>query len=322
MIFRSKKADGDLDAMRRNLRDRHEAGLALVERAAGRPRKTAIGASDSSGLPEAESADLTPELVRSGIARGGCLLVRGLLDPDAAVELAEGVDRAYEARESATAGGAPDRRYFEEFEPDPRFDLAFERAIVGSGGGAGLWLADSPLMTLQILEAFERTGLTRLASEYLGERPVLSVNKSLLRKVRPTLFEDSSGGSGGKASAWHQDGAFMGDVNALNVWLSLSRCGDQAPGLDIVPRRLQGIVRTGTEGAAFDWSASRAVAEEAAGQVGIARPIFDPGDALLFDELLLHSTAAEPDMPSVRYAVESWFFGPSGFPPDYAPLAV
>ena len=62
-------------------------------------------------------------------------------------------------------------------------------------------------------------------------------------------------------------------------------------------------------------------AEEVSAEVGIVRPIFEPGDVLLFDELFLHSTAAEPDMPNPRYAVESWFFGPSGFPRQYAPLA-
>ena len=111
-------------------------------------------------------------------------------------------------------------------------------------------------------------------------------------------------------------------MRALNVWLSLSRCGDVAPGLDIVPRRLEEIVPTGTEGAVFDWSVSRAVTEEAAGDVEIMRPIFEPGDVLLFDELFLHATAAEPEMPNMRYAVESWFFGPSAFPAGYAPLAV
>ena len=50
----------------------------------------------------------------------------------------------------------------------------------------------------------------------------------------------------------------MGDVRALNVWLSLSHCGDEAPGMDIVPRRLDHIVPTGTEGANFNWSVSRA----------------------------------------------------------------
>ena len=36
------------------------------------------------------------------------------------------------------------------------------------------------------------------------------------------------------------------------------------------------------------------MAEEAAGDAGIVRPIFDPGDALLFDELFLHQTALGP----------------------------
>jgi hypothetical protein len=63
------------------------------------------------------------------------------------------------------------------------------------------------------------------------------------------------------------------------------------------------------------------VAERAAGEVGIARPVFEPGDALLFDELFLHATGASRDMPDLRYAVECWFFGPSAFPDQYPPLA-
>ena len=67
---------------------------------------------------------------------------------------------------------------------------------------------------------------------------MISVQKCTLRRVDP----DAGRG-------WHQDGAFMGDVRALNVWLSLSRCGDEAPGMDVIPRRLEDIVPTGTEGA-------------------------------------------------------------------------
>ena len=111
----------------------------------------------------------------------------------------------------------------------------------------------------------------------------------------------------------------MGDVRALNVWLSLSRCGDEAPGMDIVPRRLDHIVPTGTEGAIFEWSVSPQVAEEAAGEDGVLRPIFEPGDVLLFDELFLHSTAAEPSMKKSRMAIESWFFGASASPAEYSP---
>ena len=52
------------------------------------------------------------------------------------------------------------------------------------------------------------------------------------------------------------------------------------------------------------------------------RPIFEPGDVLLFDELFLHATATSPEMDRPRYAVECWFFGPSAYPEGYAPLAV
>jgi hypothetical protein len=146
--------------------------------------------------------------------------------------------------------------------------------------------------------------------DYLSEAPTISVQKCTLRRVDP----DAGHG-------WHQDGAFMGNVRALNVWLSLSRCGDESPGLDIVPRRLDHIVPTGTQGAIFEWSVSPQVAEEAAGDAGILRPIFEPGDVLLFDELFLHSTAAEPEMEKSRFAIESWFFGSSASPEDYAPIA-
>ena len=62
-------------------------------------------------------------------------------------------------------------------------------------------------------------------------------------------------------------------------------------------------------------------AEGASEAGGILRPIFEPGDAMFFDHLYLHQTASDPSMPNRRYAVESWFFGPSAFPGDYIPLA-
>jgi hypothetical protein len=112
----------------------------------------------------------------------------------------------------------------------------------------------------------------------------------------------------------------MGGARALNLWLSLSRCGDEAPGLDLVARRLEEIVVE--HGSMLDVELTRAKAREAAGDVAIVRPIFEPGDALLFDEMFLHQTASDPSMTKPRFAIESWFFGGSAFPADYAPLAV
>ena len=159
-------------------------------------------------------------------------------------------------------------------------------------------------------ELLERPGVPALVERYLGEPPLMSVHKTTLRKAEPTV-----------AGAWHQDGAFMGAVRSLNLWLSLSRCGDQAPGLDVVPRRLDAFVTAQTDEAVLDYQVSQAKAAEAAGERGIQRPTFEPGDALFFDEMFLHQTASDPSMNKPRYAIENWYFGGSAFPGDYAPIA-
>jgi hypothetical protein len=300
------------EAEQRLVELRHAAGIRLMDAAASGasyPEPAFDRLPDRNGqLPGIQPAELSPEVIRAGILRDGCLLVRGLVDRDAALAVAEGIDRAFEARDADAAGGTGDPRYYSEFMPAPAFRESLGRDWIAGGGG--LWAADSPRLLFEMLETFDRAGLRAAIRGYLGEPPVISVQKCTLRRVDP----DAGRG-------WHQDGAFMGDVRALNVWLSLSRCGDEAPGMDVVPRRLEHIVPTGTEGAMFEWSVSEQVAEEAAGESGVLRPIFEPGDALLFDELFLHSTAAEPEMPKSRWAIESWFFGASASPAEYSPLA-
>ena len=197
------------------------------------------------------------------------------------------------------------------FEADPRYELE-ERYWVNSAGG--LWTADSPFLAAEVYGLFGDLGLTGLAREYMKEQPVLSVQKGTLRKVSRDNDVVRSIVSQGAGGGWHQDGQFLGSVKALNVWISLSRCGDVSPGMDLVPRRLEEIVATGTEGAPLDWTVADDVAREVAGDRGIARPIFNPGDALMFDEMFLHTTAIEETMSEPRYAIETWFFGSSAFP--------
>jgi phytanoyl-CoA dioxygenase PhyH len=259
-------------------------------------------------LADVRPDQLSPELIRAGILRDGCLLVRGLVDPRVAEGIARDIDSAFEARDAIAGSGNGDPAYYNEFVPAPAFRESLGRDWIAGGGG--LWAADSPHLLFEMLDTFDRAGLTDAIRGYLGEPPVISVQKCTLRRVDP----DAGRG-------WHQDGAFLGEVRALNVWLSLSRCGDEAPGMDVIPRRLEEIVPTGTEGALFDWSVSEQVAEEAAGEIGVLRPTFEPGDVLLFDEMFLHTTAAEPEMRKSRWAIESWFFGASASPAEYSPLA-
>ena len=170
---------------------------------------------------------------------------------------------------------------------------------------------DSPLLSFEMRELFVSARITELVAGYLGEPPLISVEKTTLRKAEPTV-----------GGAWHQDGTFMGKVRSLNLWLALSRCGDVAPGLDIVPRRLEEFAPTGTDEAVLSYQVSQTKALAAAGDVAIVRPVFEPGDALFFDELFLHQTGSDPSMPKPRYAIENWFFGGSAFPGEFAPVAI
>lgn len=310
-LVEANRAERDPERERRILRLRHQAGARLVAAAGSPPsfpEPLERSSANGSGLAEATAAELSPELLRGAMLSSGCLVIRGLVERRQAAGMVEEMEHAFAAREQVGEQGTDELAYWQMFEPDPPFVLG-DREWVSSTGS--IWAADSPRLIFDMLETFERVGLRDLIAGYLGERPAISVNKCTLRKV------DASAGT-----AWHQDGAFLGsEVRALNVWLSLSDCGVDAPGLDVVPKRLDHIVATGTDGAVFDWSVGDAVAEQAAGEAGIVRPVFEPGDVVLFDDLFLHRTAVEPQMPETRYAIESWFFGPTGFPGEYTPIA-
>jgi hypothetical protein len=260
-------------------------------------------------LPELEPAQLSPGVVRAGVLRDGCVLVRGLVPRREAEAFAKQIERAFKERARHDADRSFNDGYYVPFQPDPRHGVRLLREWIKEGGG--VLAVDSPRLSFQMGEMYRAAGLPELISGYLGEPPMVTGDKSTLRKAEPHVN-----------GAWHQDGKFMGEVKALNLWLALSRCGDEAPGLDLVPRRLDGHVQTITGEMVMANQVSQQTAEQAAGDRQILRPIFEPGDALLFDELFLHKTASEREMTKPRYAIENWFFGASAFPGDYVPLAL
>lgn len=263
---------------------------------------------------EVDAAGLSVASLRDGLARSGCLLVRGLISKDRAEQLRVGMDAALAAYDVTVAGsGTADPAWFDPLPMPDRsasgMDDAVHRAFL-RGRGA-MWTADSPRMLFDLFELVEDTGLGALMTEHLGERPVLSGIKGTMRRVPPDIEVDRR---------WHQDGSFLGqEVRALNIWLSLTPCGRDAPGLDLVPKRLEHVVPRDAD-ARFDWSLSDAAVQEVARDAPVVRPEFEAGDALLFDHLLVHRTGAAPEMANLRYAIESWFFGPSGYPADQLPI--
>jgi hypothetical protein len=224
------------------------------------------------------------------------------------------IDRAFAAFDDWAARGASvaPSLDFVPFQPtDPALDISGLRRFIRSNGG--VWTADAPVAMFDLMSCLADRGLRHVVAGYFGEAPWMSMNKCTLRKVSPEAHPE-----------WHQDGAFLGGgVRSVNVWIALSPCGGQAnrPGLDIVDRRLGELAPTGTDGAYFDTSVGHAVVERIAGAEGIRRPVFEPGDALLFDELLLHRTGTSPGMTEERYAIETWLFAPSTYPAHHVPLA-
>ncbi len=167
---------------------------------------------------------------------------------------------------------------------------------------------ESPPAMFDLIETMNDVGVGKLADDYFGEPPMVLGRKVTLRRMP----KNAGGG-------WHQDGAFMGaDTRSLNVWLALTHCGDDAPGLDVVGRRFDALLPTGN-GAYADWGIKPEDAE-AAGAGIIVRPIFEAGDALIFDHLLLHRTGRDAGMKNGRYAIETWFFAPSTYGVMTTPL--
>jgi hypothetical protein len=262
-------------------------------------------------LPEITRADLDADTVRRSILTHGAVCVRGLLDQEQVHGFVAGIDTALEVRDEGPGVRVAERQDQSWYAALPLpADAARSLGRHWVAGSGGVLAADSPRMLWQLFEIYEDVGLRQVVGDYLGERPVLSANKCTLRRVPLTASTD-----------WHQDGAFLGHgIRVLNVWVALTDCGVDAPGIDLLPRRLDHIVETGTGGAIFDWAVGPVVVERLAVDSPVLRPEFGAGDAVLFDDLYLHRTAIEATMTRPRYAIESWFFAPTSYPAGQVPL--
>ena len=266
--------------------------------------------------PEVSPAELTSPILGGAIQHHGCVLVRGLFSADRVATLVDDTDRAFEARTEAEAGApaAKTTPWYVPFEPGaewPRLAEAQRKWVRDCGA---MWIADSPAAMFDVMEGLAEAGIPELLRDYLGEPPAMSVNKCTLRRVHPAA-----------SGAWHQDGSFLGSgMRTVDVWVALSDCGGDtsAPGLAMVPRRIDHVLATHLEGANSPISVSATDLDEVLHGEPPLRPAFAAGDALLFDELFLHCTGGTAGKTSDRYALEAWFFAPSAFPTMYVPMAV
>ncbi len=304
----------DPEIERRLVRLRH-AAYRDIRRQPGPSRWPLIEpgeALDGGAPPVIEAHELTQQTLSTGIRKHGGIHVRRLVPEPQVERLVTGIDHAIAGYDAYAEDARARSPWFEPFVPDSEYAAAVKRKRKWVRDSSGVWTADSPRLLADLSDTLNAVGLGAAINAYFGERPVLSVNKCTLRRVSlDTTNAD-----------WHQDGAFLGDgIRSVNVWMSLSHCGVDAPGLDVVPARLDHIVETGTQGATFPWAVGPGVIERLADEVApVARPVFEPGDVLVFDDLFLHRTAVDASMARDRYAIETWFFAPSAYPAGQIPL--
>lgn len=291
---------------------RHRAYAEVVEASPAKPWPIPVQDhfADVTTIPEIPASELCVELIASAIQHHGSILVRGLINPTRAESIRQSIDEAFTG--AAAAADKP------TFDPTPwytHFKADRSKGYRFGGGersyatyGDGVHAVDSPRALFRQLDALAAVGFDKLLYEYFGERPALSAKKSTLRRTRPNAL-----------AGWHQDGAFLGtQTRSLNIWTAFSPCGIDAPSLDVFPRNFDYLVEMGGPDI-FDW----AVSDETAASYGlesVVRPVFEPGDALLFDQMTLHRTGVDKSMTRTRYAIEMWFFAASTYPHEQVPL--
>ena len=170
-------------------------------------------------------------------------------------------------------------------------------------GRRGVRRGLAPLLP-RLRGALQASGVTDLIRDYLGETPVLSLNKTVLRQHRRR----------GRRPTWHQDGCYLGvGIRAVDLWVSLSRCGGDTDvmGLDILPRPMDDLAEMGGYDAIDPRAVSQHVVDRAVSRSG--RPDrTTAGSSLATGSCSIPSSSTDPTSASSlasRYAIESWWFG-------------
>ncbi|MFK7977921.1 MAG: phytanoyl-CoA dioxygenase family protein [Halioglobus sp.] len=266
-------------------------------------------------IPEIEVTELTVPVLQAAIQQTGYLIVRGFFEDAQASMMRDCIDHAFASRADALgeAPGAADSPWYynsPQFSGGGHVAYSQRQNSAAPKRSGATRVIDSPRSTLKLLDLYASRGMADLVKGYFDEEAVIAARKWVFRLIEPIPAERESIGGG-----WHQDGQFMGEgVSALNLWVALSECGQgtAAPGIALLPKRIEEILEYGTRGARMDWVVGSELVEELAADAPIVCPHFDPGDALFFDHYSLHRSGHGAHQSERRYALESWFYSRSG----------
>lgn len=239
---------------------------------------------DCSGLPEISAEKLNASTLAAGIHHHGALLVRSLFSEQQVQRL-----------------------------------LSHKRTEASSAPDSGLPLGCTPAELFDLLDIYQQSGLLNVFRTYLSDEPVLFGERAKLRQHQSKRDRSA-------VITWHQDAAFFGTgCQGVNCWAGITACGMDNPGLALIPRRFDELLCwKGDELAPLDYGKRmpEGLIEKLSQGHPAQFPMLQPGDALLFDTMTLHSTAVRPWNITEQIVAISWFFRASAFPDWGTPLAV
>ena len=159
--------------------------------------------------------------------------------------------------------------------------------------------------------------VAELVDESLGGRVLCDLDQCWLRRqYAPSRYPPAH-----KPHSWHQDGALgfnfgatpadgsaeNGLIPMVTLWIALTSCGQDAPGLETLPVRPPRLLKLS--------ELQREVSRRTTGGAGVWAPVLEAGDALLLEASTLHRTYVMPHMRQDRTSIEVRFF-PMPDPPE------
>lgn len=141
-----------------------------------------------------------------------------------------------------------------------------------------------------------------LARHYLGKQEPTQNPSSFIRALVP--------GPNDQRLPFHQDQTILA-APLLNVWIPLTPCGRDAPGLEVaVAGERKQLAVAGSPDHPVVVERSRideALVEKTYGTDALWAPEFETGDALVFTGVTVHRTHIRPEMTKSRLSVELRF---------------
>lgn len=245
----------------------------------------------------------------AALERNGCILIRNLLTPALFASARSGFAALREVQRSFVAAPPADIDYaaFEDMR-------ALESAgvvMLQSHLGAAPWRGFAQTVAGAVVQP-----LRAIVENYFHENFVVPIGYVMARQhagvfdARNTTYV-----------AYHQDIDFIGDgFESLNCWVPLDDCGEDAPGLELIPVRLRENLNkmlpasVPPVGLRFK-SYEAQVIETRFADAPRFRPVMRVGDVLIFSECTLHRTHHVAGITRARQSMEVRVFPASNLPP-------